>query len=131
MLRSFNYPAASRPVAMGVNGMVSAAHPLASLAGLRVLQDGGNAFDAAVTTASVLNVVEPYMSGMGGIGVGLAYVADEGRVRTLDFSGRAPLAAEPSLSDDVFRYLWEGRAALEGGNPYLHPPSDPIFVGSI
>ncbi len=37
------------------------------------------------------------------------------------------LAAEPSLSDDVFRYLWEGRAAMEGGNPYLHAPSDPIW----
>jgi len=100
MMRSLQYPAPSRPVAMGVNGMVSSAHPLASMAGLRVLVDGGNAFDAAVTTASVLNVVEPYMSGMGGIGVGLAYVADEGRVRTLDFSGRAPLAAEPSLYTD-------------------------------
>jgi len=38
------------------------------------------------------------------------------------------LAAEPSLSDDVFRYLWEGRTAMEGGNPYLHPPSDPIWA---
>ena len=42
------------------------------------------------------------MSGMGGIGVGLAYVADEGRVRALDFSGRAPQAAHPSLySEDT------------------------------
>ena len=96
------YPQPSRPVAMGVNGMVSAAHPLASTAGLRVLMDGGNAFDAAVATAAVLNVVEPYMSGMGGIGVGLAYVASEGRVRALDFSGRAPGAARPDLySEDT------------------------------
>ena len=91
------YPQPTRPVAMAVNGMVSAAHPLASTAGLRVLMDGGNAFDAAVATAAVLNVVEPYMSGMGGIGVGLAYVADEGRVRALDFSGCAPQAARPAL----------------------------------
>jgi hypothetical protein len=38
------------------------------------------------------------------------------------------LAADPSLSDDVFRYLWEGRAALEGGNPYLHAPSDAVWA---
>ena len=90
------YPASNRPVAMGVNGMVASAHPLASLSGLRVLIDGGNAFDAAVATAAALNVAEPYMSGAGGIGVGLAYVARENRVRALDFSGRAPKAAEPS-----------------------------------
>ena len=81
---------------MGVNGMVASAHPLASQAGLRALMDGGNAFDAAVATAATLNVVEPYMSGVGGIGLALAYIAREGRVRALNFSGRAPKAAEPS-----------------------------------
>ena len=99
-MRSFDYPAATRPVAMGVNGMVSSAHPLASLAGLRALQRGGNAFDAVVATASTLNVVEPYMSGVGGIGVALAYVAAEGRVRAIDFSGRAPMAAEPEVFEE-------------------------------
>jgi gamma-glutamyltranspeptidase/glutathione hydrolase len=85
----------SRPVAMGVNGMVAAAHPLASAAGVRILADGGNAFDAAVATAATLNVVEPYMSGVGGIGIALVYVAKEDKVRALNFSGRAPKAAEP------------------------------------
>ncbi len=96
MLSPALYPPPNRPVAMGVNGMVSSAHPLASAAGLRVLMEGGNAFDATVATAAALNVVEPYMSGIGGIGVALAYVAAEGRVRALNFSGRAPLAAVPS-----------------------------------
>ena len=81
---------------MGVNGMVASAHPLASQSGLRMLMQGGNAFDAAVATAAALNVVEPYMSGVGGIGLALAYIAKEDRVRALNFSGRAPGAAEPS-----------------------------------
>jgi gamma-glutamyltranspeptidase/glutathione hydrolase len=61
-----------------------------------MLMQGGNAFDAAVATAATLNVTEPYMSGVGGIGLALAYIARENRVRALNFSGRAPRAAEPS-----------------------------------
>ncbi len=95
MLESYRYPAANRPVAMGVNGMVSSAHPLASLSGVQVMAEGGNAFDAVVAVASTLNVVEPYMSGVGGIGLALAHVASEGRVRALNFSGRMPRAATP------------------------------------
>lgn len=94
------YPQSNRPVAVGVNGMVASAHPLASMAGLDVLKEGGNAFDAVVATAATLNVVEPYMSGVGGIGVAIANVARENRVRTLDFSGRMPNAAEPSVFTD-------------------------------
>ena len=90
------YPSAHRPEAVGVNGMVSSAHPLASVAGVRVLMEGGNAFDAAVATAATLNVVEPNMSGMGGLGLAMVYVGKEKRVRVLNFSGRAAQAAEPS-----------------------------------
>ena len=100
-MRSYqNYPQPNRPATMGVNGMVSSAHPLASQAGLRVLMDGGNAFDATVATAAALNVVEPYMSGIGGIGMALAYVSRENKVKALNFSGRAPEAAEPSRFSD-------------------------------
>ena len=98
------YPSAHRPVAVGVNGMVVSAHPLASLAGLRMLMDGGNAFDGAVATAAALNIVEPFMSGVGGLGVGLVYPAGERRVRVLNFSGRAPKAAEPGLFTDEAKY---------------------------
>ncbi len=90
----------SRPVAMGVNGMVTSAHPMASTSGVRVLAQGGNAFDAAVATAATLNVVEPYMSGVGGIGMAMVYVAAEDKVRVLNFSGRAPRAADPDLFTD-------------------------------
>ena len=100
MVNAGVYPQPNRPPAMGVNGMVSSAHPAASVAGLRVLMDGGNAIDATVATVAALNVAEPYMSGLGGIGVALVYVAREGRVRALDFSGRAPSGAEPSVYVD-------------------------------
>jgi gamma-glutamyltranspeptidase/glutathione hydrolase len=89
---------ASRP-AVGTRGMVSSAHPLATRAGLEVLEAGGNAFDAAVAVAATLNVVEPMMSGVGGFGVTLLYDARKGTVRCLDASGRFPAATDA----DVFR----------------------------
>jgi gamma-glutamyltranspeptidase/glutathione hydrolase len=100
MVASADYPLSNRPVVMGVNGMVASANPLATLAGLGVLHEGGNAFDAAVAVGSTLGVVEPYMSGPGGIGVALMYVAREDRIRVLNFSGRAPAAAEPDRFAD-------------------------------
>jgi gamma-glutamyltranspeptidase/glutathione hydrolase len=74
--------------ATGISGMVSSAHPLATQAGLDILKAGGNAFDAAVAVASTLNVVEPAMSGIGGYGTILVFVAKEKRVRFLDSSGK-------------------------------------------
>ncbi len=88
----------ARP-AVGTRGMVSSAHPLATQAGLEILEAGGNAFDAAVAVAAALNVVEPMMSGMGGYGVTLLYDAEKGTVRCLDSSGRFPAATDA----DVFR----------------------------
>lgn len=115
-MRPMSYPPASRPVSLGVNGMVASAHSLASAAGLHVLQEGGNAFDAAVTIGATLGVVEPHMSGVGGIGVALSYVANEGRVRALDFSGKAPAAAEPSRFTDEAKDIGV-LAPLVPGNP--------------
>jgi gamma-glutamyltranspeptidase/glutathione hydrolase len=104
-----------RPVVMGQNGMVVSAHPLASQAGLRILQEGGNAMDAAVATAATLNAVEPYMSGVGGLGVLLCYVARENRLRVLNFSGRAPYAATPDHFTLETREVGS-RASLVPGN---------------
>jgi gamma-glutamyltranspeptidase/glutathione hydrolase len=91
-------PVESNP-AVGSNGMVSSAHPLATKAGLAILRAGGNAFDAAVTVASMLNVVEPMNSGIGGYGTILIYDAVRNRVRFLDSSGKIPL----NVDSDAFR----------------------------
>ena len=104
-----------RPPVFGVNGMVASANPLASLAGVRTLTEGGNAFDAVVAVASTLNVSEPYMSGAGGVGLALAYVAAEDRVRALNFSGRTPLAADPDEYTEMDKDIGI-RSALVPGN---------------
>jgi gamma-glutamyltranspeptidase/glutathione hydrolase len=87
---------ATRP-AIGTNGMVSSAHPLATRAGLEILEDGGNAFDAAVAVAAALNVVEPEMSGVGGYGAIVVYSAEEGKTRFLEVGSRVPVAVDPAI----------------------------------
>jgi len=82
-----------RSVTMAANGMVASASPLASLAGVDVLRAGGNAVDAAVAVAGVLNVVLPMMCGLGGDVFMIAYLAKEGRLEALNGSGVCPYAA--------------------------------------
>ena len=78
----------------GRNGVVATADQHASLAGIRMLMNGGNAVDAIIAAAAALNVVEPFMSGMGGFGgFMLIYMAKEGRVNALDMMGLSPKAA--------------------------------------
>ena len=80
----------SESSAVGENGMVSTANPLATETGLEVLADGGNAYDAAVAVAAALGVVEPMMNGIGGYGATVVFDAESGETRYLGASSRAP-----------------------------------------
>ena len=86
-------PRATRSVVLARNGIIATSQPLASAAGLAVLQQGGNAIDAAVTAAAVLSVVEPTMNGIGGDLFALVYDPKTKSVKALNASGRAPAAA--------------------------------------
>src|SRR5881296_838750 len=92
-----------RPVALGTRGMVAAAHPLATLAGIETLKSGGTAADAAVAVNGVLAVTQPNSCGLGGDLFCLYYEAATGRVHFLNGSGRS--GARASL-DELARRGW-------------------------
>ena len=87
------YAKAARPVIMGQNGMVSAGHHLASLAGVKILQEGGNAVDAALAAAFAMSVLKPETSGPGGDLFALVFMQKTGKVEALNASGPAPSQA--------------------------------------
>ena len=88
--RSEGWLPQTRSEVMARNGMVTTVQPLASQAGLRILQQGGNAIDAAVAAAAALNVTYPANTGIGGDLFALIYVAKEKKVYQLNASGIAP-----------------------------------------
>jgi gamma-glutamyltranspeptidase/glutathione hydrolase len=93
--RPFGRASSGRSPVLAKHGMVATSQPLAAQAGLRILQQGGNAYDAAVATAAVLAVVEPMMTGPGGDVFMLAYDAKSGKLIGLNGSGFSPAAATP------------------------------------
>ena len=86
--------AAHRPAVTGINGLITSGHPLASMAGMQILQRGGTAADAAVAILATLNQVEPMMSGAGGNGFFTIYDAASGEVHSLNATGAAPRALD-------------------------------------
>jgi gamma-glutamyltranspeptidase/glutathione hydrolase len=84
---------AYRPQIMGVTHMVSAGHYLATGAGYRILEQGGNAVDAGVATGIALNVILPWACGFGGVAPIVIYDAGKDEVITISGLGRWPKAA--------------------------------------
>src|SRR5579871_2186478 len=91
--RSDGWRAQSRAEVMAPHAMVTTSQPLAAQAGLQIMRQGGNAIDAAVATAAVLNLVEPMNTGVGGDLFAIIYVAKEKKLYTLNASGMAPTGA--------------------------------------
>jgi gamma-glutamyltranspeptidase/glutathione hydrolase len=106
--------------AVGTNGMVSAAHPLATRAGVEVLESGGNAFDAAVAVGAALNVVEPMMSGVGGYGATVVYDAEKGETRFLETGSKTPASLDPSVFRPPTANYQENRC----GGPAVSTPGN-------
>jgi gamma-glutamyltranspeptidase/glutathione hydrolase len=96
------------------NGMVASSQPLATIAGVRILMNGGNAADAAVATAAALNVTEPTSTGLGGDMFAMFYDAQTKNVTALNGSGRAPAA----LTIDLLRQQNLQSPNLSISNPY-------------
>ncbi len=80
--------------------MAAAAHPLAVETGIDILNQGGNAVDAAVSMAFVIGVVEPYASGLGGGGGMLIFQKDKNRLHYLDYYMETSARADSNYSDD-------------------------------
>lgn len=86
-----------RSEAAGARGMTAAKTSQAAEAGAAVLAHGGNAVDAAVTTAFAAGVVEPWMNGLGGGGFLVAYLADRQEAVVIEYPVIAPLSATPDM----------------------------------
>ncbi|MBI5878312.1 MAG: gamma-glutamyltransferase [Chloroflexi bacterium] len=91
----------SKNEAVSDHGMVAAKHPLAAEAGLQVLKEGGNAVDAAITTALTMGVLEPAMNGVGGGGFMVYHNARTGTSSVVDYFMPAPGKATPDMYEIV------------------------------
>jgi gamma-glutamyltranspeptidase / glutathione hydrolase len=80
----------ARSMVISKNGIVASESPLASQAGVRILESGGNAVDAAIATNAVMGVVEPMMNGIGGDLFAIVYDAKANKLYGLNASGWAP-----------------------------------------
>ena len=97
----------TKPAATGKRGMVASQSRDAAMAGVAILDAGGNAIDAAVGTALALATAEPWNSGLGGIGFAMVHRAGQPRAEVVDFGPRAPAKLHPD------RFTLTGRTAKD------------------
>ncbi|WOI10285.1 gamma-glutamyltransferase [Thalassospira lucentensis] len=109
------------------NWMVSAANPLAVEAGANVLRRGGNAIDAMVAVQTMLGLVEPQSSGLGGGAFLVYYDARSGKLTTVDGRETAPMAATPTLFQDANGQPMEFYDAVVGGRS-VGTPGTPALL---
>lgn len=120
-MRDFHKPGRSAVYAM--NGMCATSHPLAAKTAIDILERGGNAVDAAIAGAMVLNIAEPQMTGLAGDCFVLLKPAGEERVVALNGSGRAPAA----LSAEAMRNVGHATVPLTGPLPVTVPGAVDAF----
>ena len=108
---------AGRSAVYAPHGVIATSQPLATAAGLAVLQRGGNAIDAAVTAAAVLNLVEPHMTGVGGDMFALVWPARERQLVALNASGRAGAG----MTREEFLRRGRTEVPVDGAEPITVP----------
>lgn len=106
--------AAKTPVASGRGGAVATISAEASQSAMSILNNGGNAIDAAVAAAATLGVTDPFSCGIGGGGFMMIYLAKDKRVVTIDHREMAPSASTPALFLDNGKEL-DYTAAIASG----------------
>ena len=120
-MRDFHKPGRSPVHAM--NGMCATSHPLAAKTAIDILEQGGNAADAAIAAAMVLNIAEPQMTGLAGDCFVLLKPAGEERIVALNGSGRAPAA----LSAEAMRSAGHATVPTDGILPVTIPGAVDAF----
>jgi gamma-glutamyltranspeptidase/glutathione hydrolase len=121
-----------KPLARSRQGLVASQNQVAARAGAQILAEGGNAVDAAVATGFALAAVEPWNSGLGGIGYMLVYLAREQRVRVVNFSPISPRALDPAdypLTSGFTTDLFTWPSVLEDRN--VHGPRSIAVPGHV
>ena len=122
----------SKPKVSGSNGVVVAQEIEAASVGAGIIDSGGNAIDGAIATAFALSVTEPWMSGFGGGGFMILYLAAEKKVRVIDFGMISPRLIDPTdypLSGEVGADLFGWPAVI--GDVNLHGAKSIAVPGSV